>query len=222
MNQPLRTVIACGSVKAELEKNRPAENGIDVHYMPQNLHRTPGKLRENLQQTLGKLQTNNPVILGYGLCCNGVVGLTAPKGGLFIPKVHDCIALYLGSIEKYREIFSKNPGTYHLTQNWIDNEKDPIGLVENEYSEAVGQEEAMEAMEYEIQNYSHISFINTGTGNTEYYKKRAKENAQTFNKEFIEYKGSNDFFRMILFGPWNKENFVRLKANEISRQKHFL
>jgi hypothetical protein len=40
------------------------------------------------------------VLLGYGLCNNGVVGLHAPVP-LVISRAHDCITLLLGSRERY-------------------------------------------------------------------------------------------------------------------------
>ena len=40
------------------------------------------------------------ILLGYGLCSNGLVGLTARSIPLVIP-VHDCITLFLGSKEQY-------------------------------------------------------------------------------------------------------------------------
>lgn len=223
MNKKQNTVIACGGMKAEFERLQPADYGIDMHYMPQNLHRAPDTLRKKLQETIDQVSgESGTIILGYGLCCNGVVGLEAPEQGLIIPKVHDCIALYMGSRKKYHEIFSQNPGTYHLTRNWIDNKKDPLGLVEHEYKRRVGAEDARETMEWEIKNYSHISYINTDTDRTGQYRNRAIENARQFNKQFMEIQGENTFFRQILFGPWDEKDFVHIKPHEISKQKYFL
>lgn len=191
--------------------------------MPQNLHRTPDKLRERLQETVKKLSGNGDrIVLGYGLCCNGVVGIEAPEEGLYIPKVHDCIALYMGSLEKYKEIFSRQPGTYHLTRNWIENKKDPLGLVENEYKKRVGEDMARETMEWEIKNYSHISYINTGSGKIRKYRERAQKNAQEFDKKYLEIPGDDAFFRQILFGPWDAKRFIHIKPHEISKQEYFL
>src|SRR6056297_2478403 len=169
----MRTIIACGSIKPELEKLAHHRDDVKIRTMPQNLHRTPHKMKDLIQKVIQKAEgENDQIVLGYGLCSNGVVGIEAPKQGLYIPRVHDCIALYLGSRDKYQRIFSKNPGTYHLTKSWIDNQKDPLGLVENEYTERVGREFAEEAMNTEIRNYKYISFVNTGAGDDEKYRKR--------------------------------------------------
>lgn len=222
MTKMQKIVIACGGLKAEFERLQPTDNGIKMYYMPQSLHRVPDMLRKKLQEAIERFaEGTEPIILGYGLCSNGVVGLKAPKQGLIIPKVHDCIALYMGSQEKYRKIFSRYPGTYYLTRNWIENEKDPLSLVENEYNKRVGPDLAWETMKMEIKNYSYISYINTGSGKSDEYRRRTRETARKFNKQYKEIQGNEVFFRKILFGPWDSQNFIHVKPYEISKQKYF-
>ena len=219
----MRKIIACGSIKPELERLRKGHEDLEVQYLPQNLHRDPEKMTGRIQQALDKIaETFEKVILGYGLCSNGVVGLKAPAHGLYIPRVHDCIALYLGSRQAYYEIFSKHPGTYHLTTSWIRNRKDPLGLVEHEYTRRVGREMAEETMQMEIKNYDYISFVNTNTDNAERFRDRARQNAAHFNKQFIEYNGSDQYFKKILFGPYEVSDFIYITPNEIVKQKEFL
>ena len=223
LNIDMNTIIACGSIRPELERLKGTKEDVVVRYLPQNLHRTPHRMKDLIQKVIEKAETESEnIILGYGLCSNGVVGVKAPAQGLYIPRVHDCIALYLGSREKYKEIFSKRPGTYHLTKSWIDNKKDPLGLVENEYTERVGRELAEETMQTEIRNYSHISYVSTAAGDNDKYRQRAKANAEFFRKQFIEYTGSNDYFKRILFGPYNEPDFIYIKPNQEITQKEFL
>jgi len=219
----MKKIIACGSIKPELENIKEDTDGADIEFLPQNLHRAPDKMVEAIQKALDNIDEGyDQVILGYGLCSNGIVGLKAPKQGLYIPRSHDCVAFYLGSREKYFSIFSKHPGTYHLTPAWIDNEKDPLGLIENEYTRRVGREMAEETMQYEIRNYEYISFINTGTRDTDKYRKRAKENASYFNKKFIEYNGTGEYFRKMLYGPYDKKDFIYISPNCKVKQNEFL
>ncbi|MFP3859426.1 MAG: DUF1638 domain-containing protein [Bacteroidales bacterium] len=219
----MKTVIACRSIKPELERMKEGEENLKVKYLPQNLHRTPDKLREMLQNVINKFEKESDImVLGYGLCSNGIVGVRAPQQGLYIPRTHDCIAFYLGSRENYKNIFGKHPGTYHLTKSWIDNKKDPLGLVENEYTERVGRELAEETMKAEIKNYEFISYVNTNVGDDEKYRKRARENADFFNKKFIEYNGSADYFKKIIYGPYDTQDFVFVKPNDKVNQKEFL
>ncbi len=219
----MRRIIACRSIKPEMDQLVQPEAPFHIRYMPQNLHRYPHKLKEFLQKAIDQTDSGyDQVVLGYGLCSNGIVGLKAPEQGLYIPHVHDCIALYLGSRQAYQKIFHQHPGTYHLTPSWINNQTDPLGLMENEYTQRVGAEMAEETMRTEIRNYSHISFVNTNAPNSDKYRRRARENARYFNKEFIEYQGSDAFFRKILYGPHQNPDFIYIQPGNIVKQKDFL
>ncbi len=218
----MNTIIACESIKPELENVKKRVDDVQILYLPQNLHRMPHKLKEALQEAIDKTgPEDGRIILGFGLCSNAVVGLKAPSQGLFIPRVHDCISFYLGSRERYMWLFNNYPGTYYLTVNWMEKKTDPLGLMENEYTERVGREMAEEAMQLEIKNYKYIGFINT-TKESGKWLKRAKENASYFNKEFIEYRGKDQLFIKILFGPHDEPDFVYVKPDEKVKQNEFL
>ncbi len=219
----MHTIIACGSIKPELEHVKGDAKDVKVKYLPQNLHRDPDKLKKVLQEVIDKVTPEDgKIILGFGLCSNSIVGVKAPSQGLYVPCVHDCIALYLGSRDKYKQLFNKFPGTYYLTKSWIGNEKDPLGLMKNEYTERVGRKMAEEAMQQEIKNYKYISFINTPGKDENKCLQRAKDNAEYFNKEFVEHKSNNEYFKKILFGPHEEPDFIYFKPNEKITQKKFL
>lgn len=222
-NNAQTLVIACGSLQPEMEALRKEAPDIRVVYMDQNLHRAPNKMKIVLQDAIiQETDDAERVVLGYGLCANGIVGIKAPKQGLYIPKAHDCIALFMGSREAYNDAFKKRPGTYYLTKSWIENKKDPLGLMENEYTERVGAEDAAWSIKQELKNYSHIAFINTGVGDSKKYRERAKENARFLNLEFIEIDASKGFLMNILTGPYDNENFIFFKPGQKVTQEKFL
>ncbi len=217
----MNRVIACGIIKRELEHLKEGASGVQVEYLPQKLHRSPELLNKSLQDAVNRPRDEEEkLILGYGLCCNAVVGIQAPSQGLYIPRVHDCITFFLGSREQYQELFTKNPGTYYLTSGWINNKKDPLGLVEHEYTERVGREMAEETMQTEIRNYKRISYIHT-LGGREKHRERARKNAEHFQKEFVEHQINEEYFRKILFGPHEEPDFIYVKPNEKIRQQEF-
>ncbi|HKL38108.1 MAG TPA: DUF1638 domain-containing protein [Bacteroidales bacterium] len=219
----MRKIIACGSIRPELEMLAGNQEEIEFRFLPQNLHRIPEKLTAVLQKAIDETGDDaSEIVLGYGLCSNGVVGLKAPHQGLFIPRVHDCIAFYLGSHQAYQKIFSQKPGTYHLTRSWIDNQTDPLGLMRNEYTRRVGPELAEETIRTEIRNYRYISYVSTIAGDSAKYRACARENARFFDKEFIEYPGSDEYFRKILYGPYQEPDFIRIDPGTIVKQKDFL
>jgi len=217
-------IIACAGLKPEIELVRNGDEDIRVQYLRQNLHRAPDKLNKKLQGAIDEIPDNEDmtVVLGYGLCSNAVVGVRAPSQGMYIPRVHDCITLYLGNRETYKKEFNQKPGTYYLTSGWINNQTDPLGMMENEYTRRVGRELAEETIKEEIRNYSRISFIHTAGSKNPRYVERAKANATYFGKEFTEFKRDDTYFRKILYGPYEKPDFVYIEPHDKVKQIEFL
>jgi len=154
------------------------------------------------------------IVLGYGLCSNGIVGLKAPMQGLIIPRAHDCITLFLGSRTAYDTIFKEKPGTYYLTPGWVEERKDPLGYMEKSYVPKLGREIAEWGIKEELKNYTHIVLINTKFANMEPLRKIAKENARFLDKKYEEIPGLPDYFKNIIFGPYLEKDFICLKPGE--------
>lgn len=227
-DQPAKIIIACRSLKPEinalLANNMPAAERIAVQYLDQNLHRTPDAMPGIIQAAVDDVpDTVSTIVLGYGLCANGIVGVKAPRQGLFIPRIHDCIALFLGSREAYHAAFQKRAGTYYLTPGWIAEEKDPIGFMEKDYTPRLGREEAIWGAKEELKHYSHIVFIHTAAvADPAPLRERARENARFFDKQYEEIPGTRDYFQKLVFGPYDEADFVHIANGQTVTQKPFL
>ena len=213
-------LIACGIMKDALLRFQA--EGISFIFMEQFLHRTPQKMGPLIQREIDKAdyQDWDYIILGYGLCSNGILGLKAQRHPIVIPRVHDCISFFLGSPERYLEEHKKEPGTYYLTRGWIEEGKSPLGIYE-EYRERQGEEIAQWAIEEEFKNYTRIMLVDTGLSLIESHREHAKKNARFLDLRFEEVKGSLEFFEKMLRGPWN-DGFIILKPGEEVTQKLFL
>ena len=73
----------------------------------------------------------------------------------------------------------------------------------------------------ELKNYTRIALVESELGVGETHRQHAQENARFLNLKYEEIKGSLDFFRKILGGPWTKD-FVRLNPGEEATQEMFL
>jgi hypothetical protein len=214
-----RVVIACRVMEPELTQVL-AEGGepVEILYLDQALHRTPTRLLGELQEKIDQVaQTASRIVLGYGLCSNGAVGVTARQQGLLIPRCHDCIALFLGSPARYEKIFREKPGTYYLTPGWIAEKKDPLGILE-EHVPKYGRETAQWVMEEELKHYTHIALIDTGVEEMAPLRERAMENAAVLKKQYEEIA----YFRELIRGPYTEEKFLRLRLGEAFTQEMFL
>lgn len=217
-----RIVIACRVMEPELKRIQ-AEDGkeVEILYLDQALHRTPSRILSQLQEKIDQAaQWASQIVIGYGLCSNGVVGITARHQGLIIPRCHDCIALFLGSPSRYQEVFRQKPGTYYLTPGWIAEKNDPLGFME-ENAAKFDQETAEWVVREELKHYTHIALIDTGVEQMEPIRERAIRNAEILRKQYEEIRGSLDYFREIVSGPYEAEKFLCLKSGEAFRQEMF-
>jgi len=214
-------IIACNIMKEELL--RVESDGISFVFLEQSLHRTPQKMKEVIQGEIDRADETwdgDAIVLSYGLCSNGIVGVKSKRNTIVIPRAHDCISLFLGSPSKYLEEHGKEPGTYYLTKGWIEEGKSPLGIY-REYVPRYGEETAEWVIREELKNYTRIALIDTGLGLKETHREHAKENARFLNLRYEEIKGSLEFFERMLKGAWERD-FVFLKPGEEVTQDLFL
>ena len=117
-------IIACGVLRIDLE-DAIRELGLQVsfQFLPGGLHARPHELHRRLQEAIDEtsaLSTVDQIAVGYGVCGLGSVDIHSRDIPLVIPRVHDCIALFLGSDTAYRREFARYPGTYYVSAGWVE------------------------------------------------------------------------------------------------------
>src|ERR1035437_10015458 len=117
---PKRTkVIACATVMEEMQPFLPSEMSREV--LEFGLHSDPEKLRKALQSAIDLSgPAAETILLGYGLCSRAVTGLKSATRTLVIPKIDDCIGIFLGSSEEYNAQHRNEPATFNKTKGWIE------------------------------------------------------------------------------------------------------
>ncbi|MEW6402664.1 MAG: DUF1638 domain-containing protein [Chloroflexota bacterium] len=215
-------IIACEVMKVELEL---VSRGSDVRFffLEQGLHRTPKKIAPLIQEKIDLVgESAKRIALAYGLCSGGIKGIRGRSQGLVVPRIHDCVAMFLGSSEAYKEVFQSNPATYYLTPGWVAAKKDPLGIIYDDYAPKHGLETALWVMEEELKHYKSITLINTGAENVESLRARARENCTELGKEYNEIEGNLDYFRKLIFGPHDSEDFVVIAPGVEVSEEMFL
>ena len=211
-------VIACGVLSLDIEKIRN-ELGFDisVEFLPGGLHETPHKLRERLQEAIDAASKNDiadMIALGYGICGKGTVGLKARDIPLAIPKVHDCIALFLGSDKEYRKQFASCPGTYYVSAGWVNEKVTPQELCKTclvspdervDFSHLVntyGKENAEHIKHFFTswqRNYERAAFIDTGVeSKNDRYERVATMMAEDFQWRYERLEGTHHILKALL------------------------
>lgn len=206
MDGPRVKIIACATVIEEMLPLLAPDMAYEV--LDFGLHLRPEGLKRALQDAIDKASEDaDIVILGYGLCSMAVVGLTANNCTLIVPRVDDCIAIFLGSGAAYTEQARQEPGTYYLTKGWIEV-SDTLMDEYNRSVEAYGEKQARRIMSVMLRNYKRLVYIDTGTRDQEHYQAYAKEMADLFSLRYEEVNGSNELIKKTLFGPWDGEFVV--------------
>lgn len=200
-------------------------NIIDVHLMPQGLHNEPDKLRAELvkaAQTKTDVQGRpyDAIILGYGLCSNGIIGLSA-EIPVIVPRGHDCITLMLGSKERYQEYFDTHRGIYWYSPGWIENGwqpcKERFDAMLKEYKEKYGDENAEYLLEEEkrwLKEYTYAAYIDSGLPCDEEHKEFTKEAAQFLEWNYDEIKGDISLMQRLVDGNWSDKEFLILEPGQ--------
>ena len=197
-------VIACQTVEAEMRPLLPP--GTEFRVLEQGLHRTPDKLRESLQREIDTIDADE-ILLGYGLCGNGVAGLHSSRARLVVPRVDDCISLLLGSFDRYREEFQREPGTYWFSQGWIDHSMDPY----KEYQRCVekyGDETARWVAHEMMKGYRRTALIDTGVCPTARLREYVRQFADFFGLHYEEMAGTDDLLRALVSRDRQDHQFV--------------
>jgi hypothetical protein len=208
------TVIACATVIEEMMPHLPPD--VQYEVLDFGLHVNPEALRSSLQQAIDTAsETAETIILGYGLCSQAVVGLRANDCTLVVPKVDDCIAIFLGSGEAYKAQAHSEPGTYYLTKGWIEAGDSPF----DEYDSLVeqyGEERARWLIARILKNYTRLALINTGQYELERYRDYSRHTAERFGLRYEEIPGSDALIKRLLHGPWDGDFVVARPGETIS------
>jgi hypothetical protein len=196
-----------------------SKNIIDIVLMPKGLHEEPNKLRTEVQKAIDRTCDiqNRPYdasLLGYGLCSNGITGLSA-KIPLVVPRGHDCITLLLGSKEKYQQYFDTHRGVYWYSPGWIEAENPPgkerYERLLKEYTEKYGQDNAIYLMETEqkwMKEYNWAAYVDWGLANSDEYKNYTKRCAEFLGWHYDELKGDSCLMQKLVDGIWNEKEFL--------------
>ena len=199
-------LIACAAVMEEMLPFMPPRTSYEV--LDFGLHTNPKSLRRALQNATNSSAPDiETIILGYGLCSQAVIGLKSGSRTLIIPRVDDCIAIFLGSVAEYQKQCSAVPGTYYLTKGWIEFGDTPFSeydILVGRYGERIAQR----IINQILKNYTRLAFINTGNNKLGHYRERARSLAEQFGLRYEEIEGSDVIIKKMVCGPWDDEFII--------------
>ncbi len=188
---------------------------VSVQLYRQGLHNTPKRLRETLQEQIDAVQPGecDAILLVYGICGTSTLGLVSRHTPLVMPRTHDCIALYLGSHQRYQQEFDAHPGTYWYSLDYMERNEPGSNValgattigemddVYDEYVEKYGKDNAdylMEVMGEWGKHYERAVYIEMGMGDGSAFEQLARDQAQRRGWLFERKEGNRRMLKMLL------------------------
>ncbi|MBN1816707.1 MAG: DUF1638 domain-containing protein [Sedimentisphaerales bacterium] len=192
---------------------------VDIHLMPQGLHNEPDKLRSQVQIALAETcdiqgRCYDAILLGYGLCSNGIVGLTCSIP-LVVPRAHDCVTLLLGSKQRYQDYFDSHRGVYWYSPGWIESQTQPgkqrYETTLAEYTAQYGPDNAqylMEVQEGWMKEYSWAVYVDWALPGSDAFKDYTRRCAEYLGWNYDELPGDPGLMQRMTDGLWDESEFL--------------
>ena len=227
-------VIGCAVLAIDI-KDTAEKLGMDigVEFLEGGLHNRPNLLREKLQAAIDEISASgrcDRIAVGYGVCGRGTIGVQVRDIPLSIPKVYDCIALFLGGDAAYRREFKKYPGTYYMSAGWYEEKTEPFSqrkksayygdekLDYDELVEKYGERAAKETFRFLStwqKNYQRAAFIETGVKRSPKYEKYAREMAEEYGWRYEKIVGGRTLIEKLLTAVETTDEILLVPPNHI-------
>jgi hypothetical protein len=232
-------VIACEIAFREIcHTAAQSRNILDLEFLTQGHHDTPCNGRAEVQARIDAVLPGkyNAIVIGYGLCSNILAGLTTRHTPLVIPRAHDCITFFLGSKQRYQEMFETNPGTYYYTSGWLEcrqrrgsampmvgdvfmpaRSHAGVSATFAQWVERYGEEKArylMEVVDEWTAHYTRGTLIDFTFTTPLKLGERVKQICQDRGWEYTQVEGDLTLFQHLLDGIWDPEEVLVVQPNQ--------
>ena len=208
-----------------------SEHVVDIEWMEAALHETPKELRRAIQEKIDAVEGNereayDAILLGFGLCSMGIVGLRTAKYPLIVPRAHDCITMLLGSRARYDALFREHSGgVYWYSPGWIEQFKSPgRGYGDQDkymaYVEKYGEDNARYLIATErgwTQSYSCATLIRWPMfAGRDFYERATREAAEASGLAYVEEPGDDALLKKLVGGEWDGEFMILRPGEELA------
>jgi hypothetical protein len=212
-------IVACKTLGPEIELVM-RRHGIDMPltFVESGKHIWPDKLRACIQESIDSVPAGKTILLVFGFCGNSMVGIKSRSHTLLMPRVADCIPLFLGS-QKKREEYGIY--TYFYTKGYLESEsnfiKDYEGCVKK-----YGEKRSIWMIQEMMKHYKNVAVIDTGAFDPEDLKEKIAPFAGIIDVPVSVIPGNLRIIDMLLTGDWRDDEFLTIPPeSEVSFEMSF-
>jgi len=218
-------VLACDVMQDEITLYAAdAGHIVETRYFEIFLHDRPDQLREILQRNLDAVDARpdiDAVVLVYGLCGRGTVGLRPQHHKLVIPRAHDCITLFMGSKEAYGDHQRRCPTCYYYTPGWNRARRVPgpemFDAMRHDLAARFDEEDVdflLDSQREQLAMHDTATYIDLGTGTAPAEADYAKQCAGFMGWKFEHQQGDPALLKDLLWGNWDPDRFLILEPGQ--------
>ena len=219
-------VLACDVFRHEIDwlQSRGAK-WSHLEFFEMGLHDQPDLMRQSLQEALSQLEDSKPainsVVLLYGSCGRGLVGVTSKRCNLIIAQAHDCISILLGGCQVHEQLLQQEPGAYFYSPGWVRGKRVPgpdrSSELRKDYRALYGDDEELldELIEADRYSFSHQDCVL-------YLSPVPHEEAEQYSRccaghlgwRFRKEQGDISLIRNLLTGAWQDPRILNLNPGD--------
>jgi hypothetical protein len=212
-------LISCSVFQRELcAAIAESPNTIDPEFLEIGLHLDQRRLKAAIQERIETAADRyDAVLLGYGLCGNGLAGIKAGPVPLVIARAHDCCTILLGSRAAFEKHFGGTPsaswssaGYIERSPNYLRTPEEALGIDYEELVRKYGEENARfvrESLKSAVPEHE-VRYIELDETAHLGYAESARERAAAEGKDFILIRGSSRLLRALLAGNWDVDEYL--------------
>ena len=191
-------------------------------FLPKDSHNKPDELKKTIQTLIDEASEGDEfdaILLGYGLCGNSILGLTARSVPLIVPRAHDCCTLFLGSTARFKSLFGENLSTPWTSPGYIGSSGKAFHEAAEDY--LLGRDRSIEnlAAEYGEENARYVLemlsagkradtayFITDPEMDNDAFLESAREKTGEEGTELNILEGDARLITGLILGDWIREN----------------